>query len=405
MNRIMIVALVASALASAPAAAGSFSNYTVIHSFCAEADCADGAVPYSALAIDGSGTIYGTTKTGGAANAGAVFMLKPDKKRQNWTYSVLHSFCTGDCADGKHPYGGLILDTSGNIYGTTSTHGVAFRLNPNTQQFDILHGVGDSYAPLTFKGSTFDGHSTLYGTVASGGAYRRGAVFALRPRDDGTWRRDLLWSFCASGKHCTDGARPYGGVAVSEHGLIGIATKGGPDKGHGGVIYQLANREMAKVDPLCTQFCFSGDAPKFVTPMRDPLTSPEAFFIPEREVLIEYDSFGMTNWGTFDPGHNALAGAVEGPDGSYVFGTTSKGGNTGIDPEGGGIVWAFGRITHGLGDIHRFCQEAGCVDGARPAATLVHDPSSFSRFYGTTTEGGEHSKGVLFEIVPTLPPS
>src|SRR5208283_1254787 len=81
-------------------------------------DGTDGAVPAGGVILDASGTLYGTTFKG-ASGPGTVFELT--KSRGKWTESVLLSF---DGTDGENPLGALIMDTSGNLYGTTNGGGV-----------------------------------------------------------------------------------------------------------------------------------------------------------------------------------------------------------------------------------------------------------------------------------------
>jgi len=305
--------------------------------------------------------------------------------------------CTGDCADGKHPHAGLILDTDGNLYGTTTDRGVAFRLNPDTQQFDVLHAIGETYAPLSFKGARFNGHAPLYGTIARGGEFGRGAVFALEPRDDGTWRKDILWNFCRR-RHCRDGSHPFGGVYVADDGhLVGATQHGGGEVTNSGVIYELTHRQMTGILPL-------GFTGKFVTPLYVPRAN--GYFVPLRGGLIEYYGAGggYTNWGGFSRGRDDLGGAVENPNNWDVVGTASRDASTAFDPEGGGTIWLFSRLAHGLYDVHWFCQEAACADGDRPAAPPVFG-GDYDVYYGTTTKGGAHGQGVVYRYEYSSPPS
>lgn len=405
MNRIKIAAFLAAALAVAPTAA--WPSYKVLYSFCAADACADGSVPYAPLAIGASGTLYGTTTTGGAAGAGVVFALKPHRNG-NWTQSVLHSFCTADCADGQNPYAGLILDTAGKLYGTTSKHGVAFRLDPATKQFDVLERLGASYAPLSFSGTGFDGHSPLYGTIARGGDYGKGAVFVLRPRTDGTWHRKFAWSFCAGGDKCSDGANPLGGVAISARGhLVGVTEHGGSSgAADGGVIYQIVNGQQKALFPLCpVNFCTTGGYPQYVMPVIKHANADETYVVttsaPGHGTFLEYHTAdnSVVYDGAFFQGANPLAGGVEDPASGNILGTTSRGGNTAIDPNGGGTIFTYFKISRGLNDIYFFCQQANCTDGERPAAALLLDPST-GVYYGTTTKGGAHGKGVVFQFSP-----
>ena len=93
---------------------------TVLYSFCAQDNCADGAHPSWGLIADTSGNFYGTAVSGGTGSycpengCGAVFRFAPDG-----TESVLYSFCAqANCADGAGPNGPLLL-RSGYLYGTT----------------------------------------------------------------------------------------------------------------------------------------------------------------------------------------------------------------------------------------------------------------------------------------------
>ena len=106
-------------------------NESVIYSFTGGND---GGGPLAPVAFDGAGNLYGTTVVGGSANDGIVFVLISTNGQ--WTEQVLHDF-TGD--DGNLPQAGVIIDTSNNVYGTTTAGGnggfgcgcgVAFEITP-----------------------------------------------------------------------------------------------------------------------------------------------------------------------------------------------------------------------------------------------------------------------------------
>ncbi len=111
------------------------TNYKVLHAFCKETDCSDGASPSGRLIFDRSGNLFGTTGSGGGpgcggSGCGTVFKLAPN----GTNYKVVYGFCKqAGCTDGDSPGGGLIADRSGNLYGTTSSggaldDGVVFKL-------------------------------------------------------------------------------------------------------------------------------------------------------------------------------------------------------------------------------------------------------------------------------------
>jgi uncharacterized repeat protein (TIGR03803 family) len=86
---------------------------TLLHSF---AGMPDGQNPHAGVIRDSAGNFYGTTFYGGASGYGTVFKLNAAGR-----LTILHSF--NDSPDGAHPIAGLILDTAGNLYGTTSDGG------------------------------------------------------------------------------------------------------------------------------------------------------------------------------------------------------------------------------------------------------------------------------------------
>ena len=162
---------------------------TVRYAFCAQAKCADGELPNGGLVADEAGNIYGTTQFGGANGivaAGTVFELMA-----GGTEKVLWSFCArANCDDGEFPLAGLILDKSGNLYGSTtyggSPVGTVFRLAPDGTE-TVLYGFtggSDGGNPSTIL--VRDREGQLFGTTSEygnkcprlGGC---GTIFRLRP--------------------------------------------------------------------------------------------------------------------------------------------------------------------------------------------------------------------------------
>lgn len=95
-----------------------------------------GEYPHGGLIRDSKGVLYGTTVYGGTANLGLVFSLTPPAAgHTQWTYKVLYSFQGPQLGDGETPYGTVLMDSSGALYGTTVSGGAVnvgtvFRLSP-----------------------------------------------------------------------------------------------------------------------------------------------------------------------------------------------------------------------------------------------------------------------------------
>ncbi len=98
---------------------------TVLYNFCFTPNCNNGVFPQAGLIADSQGNLYGTTLEGGVSGYGTVFELSPPAVTGGaWSITVLHAF-TEQGSDGSYPLAGLIADTSGNLYGTTTNGGSA----------------------------------------------------------------------------------------------------------------------------------------------------------------------------------------------------------------------------------------------------------------------------------------
>ena len=101
----------------------------MLYSFCSQASCSDGELPFASLIFDKDGALYGTTayggSHGGSSSGGTVFKLTPPTAGQTaWTETVLYSFCAeASCSDGELPDAALIFDKDGALYGTTEGGG------------------------------------------------------------------------------------------------------------------------------------------------------------------------------------------------------------------------------------------------------------------------------------------
>ncbi len=199
-----------------------YGKESVVHAFAGPSG--DGALPYGDLVTDAAGNLYGTTSYGGNLNVGAIFEVTAS----GWE-SILYSFANPP--DGAFPTGQLVRDSAGNIYGTTNSGGASCVLQGCGTVFElastgesVLHEFGNSTNDGNFPwaGLVGDSKGNLYGT-ASGGQYFSGIVFKLS-RSTGAWKETILYQFTG----LADGASPNGGLLLDSSGnLYGTTTGGG----------------------------------------------------------------------------------------------------------------------------------------------------------------------------------
>jgi hypothetical protein len=204
----------------------------------------DAEKPDAALVMDANGAIYGTTQFGGPGVVGTVWKLTPPAEgRTAWTESIVHGFSG---ADGFRPFGPVLIDAKGAIYGTTIqggpdpncafgtfTCGVVYKLTPPKKgqteyTATVLHqfgNAGDGASPSF--GLVADAQGNLFGTTGNGPGNNGvlGTVFELSPPAGGgkAWTEKVLHTFTGG----SDGKTPSGGLVLSDGALFGMAEAGG----------------------------------------------------------------------------------------------------------------------------------------------------------------------------------
>jgi uncharacterized repeat protein (TIGR03803 family) len=328
-------------------------GYKIVHTF--EGQSGDGAMPAAAMIRDGLGYLYGTASSGGDYDTGhgVVFKIAPDG-----TETVLYLFCSRtNCTDGAEPYGAMVRDGAGNLYGTTyagganNSSGTVFKLAPDGTE-TVLHNFcsksacSDGYGPV---GDVIrDSSGNLYGTTYIGGAYNGGAVFKLAP--DGT--ETVLHSFCSLA-NCADGHEPYGGVVRDSAGnLYGTTYMGGAD--NGGVIFKLA---PDGTETVLHSFCSLAKCADGASP---------------QDSMI-----------------------LDGSTGN-LYGTTLFGGSGGLTCDAGASCGVVFEISPNGAEtvLHSFDNP----DGGNPTGSLFEDRAG--NLYGTTFSGGKNNNGVVFKLSP-----
>lgn len=211
---------------------GSNGPDKILHAFDGDKDGGTGSL--GMLLMDKSGALYGVTETGGAHGAGTVYRLKRGSKKK-WQLTVLYAFQGG--TDATSPYGGLVADAAGNLYGTTY-YGGASGLGA---VFKLAHS-GKGYREhvlYSFKGGNDGSSSTstllfgkggdLYGTTsAGGGECNCGTIFRVDPK---TGKEKVLHGFGTG----SDGEYPYYGMTADANGNLYGATVAGGTKNQGAI--------------------------------------------------------------------------------------------------------------------------------------------------------------------------
>ncbi len=206
-------------------------NETVLHRFkgCNVKGPHDGWWPESLLVMDASGNLYGTTVIGGVPYKcqGTAFALSPTGKE-----TILHRFSGG--ADGANPYVGMILRSANTLYGVAagggaSSNGVAFQVSTKGNETVLYNFTGGSGGGNPDSALVADSAGNLYGTTASGGSNCGvngcGTVFELSPNSSG-WTQKTLYVFCQKSQ-CADGYSPSGPLVLDGAGNIYSTTSNG----------------------------------------------------------------------------------------------------------------------------------------------------------------------------------
>jgi uncharacterized repeat protein (TIGR03803 family) len=327
----------------------------------------DGTTPVAALVADNAGNLYGVTVSGGAYGDGTVFELA--RSGRGWRESVLHTF--GGTGDGRGPYGGLVLDGAGDLYGTTESGGIVTGgCSPNGcgTVFKLTHlpgggwretllhkfnwNKGDGAQPVA--GVIFDKMGNVYGTTISGGTGSCnggcGTVFKVAPTKTGSWSEDVLYSF-----NDTDGKYAESSLIFDADGNCYGTTAFGGEYGNG-VAFEL-------------------------TPSGGSWTE-----------TVLHSFYGSPSDGAF-------------PDGGLVFdkagklyGATESGGGYSCGCCGCGIVFALAKGSDGQWSeaiLHDF---SGGKDGRYPDSPLLLDGAG--SLYGGAS-GDNTQAGDVFEISPS----
>jgi uncharacterized repeat protein (TIGR03803 family) len=362
----------------------------------------NGAYPDYGTLIQGTdGNLYGTTSTGGPNNLGTVFRMTP-----SGTLTTAYVFCslTG-CADGAHPYGGLILGTDGNFYGATESGGghygcgvnfgcgTVFELTPagtltTLYRFCAAAACADGTNPYNSVIEGIDGN--FYGTTPLGGTGSCGGgcgtVFKLTPNGKIT----TLHSFNAR----PDGAFPYGTLVQATNGDF-YGTTNADAAGGVGTVFRITPSGA-----FATEFAFNNTDGAYPYTGMIQATNGDLYGNTQAGGIRDVGAlFRMTPAGEMTALYSFIGSLGAGPFGVLLqanngdfYGTTSGGG-----AHGDGSVFEMtpdGTVT----TIHSF----DMTDGAFPFDGLAQHTNG--TFYGTTYQGGTDDYGSVFSLSLGLGP-
>lgn len=425
---------------------------TPIYAFCSQSGCSDGYDPLGGLLMDGTGNLFGTASSGGSFGDGTIFELVPNADKTKWKFKVIHQFCSENfCADGETPSSALIMDTQGNLYGTTPNGGalpgagVVFELMPSGRRWklkvlhtfcpandDCLDGK-NPFGGLTYQGAAsgapYDGVSPLYGNARLGGLNAKGVAYELDPPAPGKkhWKQKVIYNFCSLAP-CADGGLPEYAYIMDGAGNLYATTWYGGANGCNGTVFELSpNARRTKwTETVLHSFgelpnCGDGSNARgelamdsagnlYGTTLIGGAYKEGVLFklVPDGENSQESVLYSFCSLGSCYDGNWPMAGPTLDANGN-LFGTA-----TCIDRGHGcidGVAYEMSGGTYSV--IHLFCQNANqpssqvhapdvsgnqCLDGSEPKAPVILDASG--NVFGVTTLGGANGGGTIFELTP-----
>jgi len=372
------VMLLVACLWAAPAA-----GYSILHNFTGGSD---GANPQATLISDGAGTLYGTAFEAGAFG-GTVFKIAADGS----DFEVLHTFTIDD---GAGPRGELIFDGAGNLYGTASGGGpsfagVVFRMAPDRTGYTILHGFGGPGDGVNPYGSlVMDGAGNLYGTTLHGGSSNNGTVYMLA--SDGS-AYAILHEFGSypdastpeAGLVLDDAGNLYGTTYYGGTSMLGAVFKIATDGSGYAILHNFVGEGLYPSAPLA----WGGAGHLYGTTQYGP---PSAFGLVFT-LATDGSGYGIVTVFGGPPNDGSLPAAAPLLDGAgNIYGTTAFGGS-GMGA-GNGILYTVAIDGSGYTVLQYFSGQPS--DGANPNAAVILDAAG--NLYGTTSSGGSANRGTIF---------
>jgi len=392
LRRAMPAILLAWGIAGPFLQAGSFR---VIHDF---GGSPVGTLPLAGLIMDSAGNLYGTTAYGGNDNNGVVFKIDAAGN-----YTLLHGF---HGSDGAVPMAGLIMDQADNLYGTASAggqshHGVIFKID-TAGAYSVLYNFTGTDGSSPQAALMMDSAGNFYGTTVEGGASGKGTVFEL----NATGAETVLYSFTGG----DDGSEPYANLIQDAAGnLYGTTRKGGASykgtvfklgaNGQETVLHSFAGQQVDGANPLNGLIMDAAGNLYGATAFGGPYVAPVDAV---GGVIFKLDPSGnetiLYNFSYDAGGDTPLGNLIMDSEGN-LYGTALAAGNEGCTQElepyyifGCGVVFKLSQSGEET-VLYSFSNGPG---GDGPGGGVIQDAAG--NFYGTAEHGGSMDWGVVFKL-------
>lgn len=337
--------------------------------------------PFGGLVCDGAGNMWGTTSEGGTSDRGTIFKLDT----ANGALATVVNFDEGN---GDTPLATLIKDGEGNLWGTTSGKGLyfgntgtVFRMNLAREEFSTVADVQGFFFHASLVG---DGQGNLWGTAAAGGAMAYGKLFALN-----TTLEDITTEIYFGP---TNGRTPYGGLISDGAGRLWGTTAEGPGASQDGTIFQVDVESGTLTTVLsfnstngskpCGSLFNDGSGHLWGTTTEGGRFDKGTVFkmnvaSGELKTVVHFNSAN---------GSNPYAGLVSDGVGN-LWGTTERGGK-----------WDYGTVfkLNAASGILTTAEHFDGGNGGHPVANLAEDGTG--DFWGTTYYGGPLGGGTVFRM-------
>jgi uncharacterized repeat protein (TIGR03803 family) len=341
----------------------------------------------SAVTIDKSGNLFGTTSGGGTFNDGTVYEIAAGS-------SMIKTIGSFNGTNGSAPQGDVVLDSSGNLFGTTPSGGA----NEKGTIYEIVKGSNTIKTLFSFDGAhgadpqgglTMDGKGNIFGATLSGGASGGGVIFEI-PHGSTTMK-------VLAGFEQPTGTNPYANLAVDSQGNIFGATIQGAGAANDGAVFELP-AGSTKFQALAT---FNGTNGSLA--MGDVAVDANGNF------------FGATiSGGSSTGGPGVIYEVVKGS--KTITDLVKFNGSNGDNPFGGITLDSSGNLfgtaqnaTTNNGEVFEIVKGTKTAqilatfngtNGAAPQATVKFDTKG--NLFGTTFDGGLHGDGNVFKLTPTI---